>query len=318
LGGYQFECLVGGAQFKLNFLDKVSIIMTVYNGERFLREAIESCVNQTYANLELIIIDDGSTDSSLAIINYFEDHRIVLLINESNKGQSYSRNRGIKESTGEYIAIMDADDIMYPNRLEKQIQFLQSGNNEICFSWADIIDETGEWVKLKKHISDSLLIHAKLIFECPLIHPTAMWNKDAFISNNLWYDETYVFAQDMELWNRVKEYYPIAIMEEPLIRFRFGNSNSVSFQKKELQNSFALSITQRELLKLGLKQNDVINKNNVFIRINTTVKIFRCLTKKMGKTNENVKTYFRDLMFSTKNIVIPYRLGKLIQKSLIH
>jgi glycosyltransferase involved in cell wall biosynthesis len=77
--------------------------MTVYNGERFLREAIDSCINQSYDNLELIIIDDGSTDSSLDIINSFDDDRIVLLINESNKGQSYSRNRGIKESRGEYI-----------------------------------------------------------------------------------------------------------------------------------------------------------------------------------------------------------------------
>lgn len=292
--------------------------MTVYNGEKFLREAIDSIINQSFEDFELIIIDDGSTDTTLRIINSYSDPRIRLIENALNRGQSYSRNLGIKESRGDYIAIMDADDIMYSNRLEKQIKFLQSGNNEICFSWADIIDEKGEWVKLKKHISDSLLIHAKLIFECPLIHPTAMWNKKAFINNNLWYDEAFVYAQDMELWNRVKEFYPLVIIEESLIKFRFGNSNSVSFQKKELQNNFAQSITKRELLKIGLNQKDLFNNNNFITRIKKTVKIHRYLTKKMGMTNDNVKGYFRDLMFSTNNLVIPYRVGKIIKKSLIH
>lgn len=127
---------------------KVSIIMTVYNGARFLREAIESCLAQSYANLELIIIDDGSNDTSLEIINSFKDDRIVLLINESNKGQSYSRNRGIKESTGEYIAIMDADDVAYPYRLEEQVKFLsQNKNIAIVGSYVSVINEKGELVK---------------------------------------------------------------------------------------------------------------------------------------------------------------------------
>jgi glycosyltransferase involved in cell wall biosynthesis len=306
--------VVGGAEFKLNLLDKVSIIMTVFNGERFLREAIESCLAQTYANLELIIIDDGSTDGSLEIINSFDDDRIVLLINESNKGQSYSRNRGIKKSSGEYIAIMDADDIMYPNRLEKQIQFLQSGNNAICFSWADIIDETGEWVKLKKHISDSLLIHVKLIFECPLIHPTAMWNKHAFISNNLWYDETYVFAQDMELWNRVKEYYPIAIMEEPFIRFRFGNSNSVSFQKKELQKEFALNITRRELHKLTYLGENPLLINKTISRISAVRFVYQKVLETVGY-NKNVESYFQDMLSINH---LPYRFKRFLKRRLLN
>ncbi len=309
--------MVGGAEFKLNLLDKVSIIMTVFNGERFLREAIDSCLNQTYDNLELIIIDDGSTDSSLALINSFDDDRIVLLINESNKGQSYSRNRGIKESTGEYIAIMDADDIMYPNRLEKQIKFLQSGNNTICFSWADIINETGEWVKLKKHISDSLLIHVKLIFECPLIHPTAMWNKEAFIRNNLWYDEEYMYAQDMELWNRVKEYYPIEIFKEALIKFRFGNSNSVSKGKKEEQKKFADKVTKRELRQLGHLGPNPTDCKILIVRIWNILKIYKVIHKK-NMVNEATKIFIRDLIFPIGNYGIPYRLTKPLKVLLIN
>ncbi len=291
--------------------------MTVYNGERFLQEAIESCLEQTYSNFELIIIDDGSTDSSLDIINCSEDNRIVLLINESNKGQSYSRNRGIKESTGDYIAIMDADDVMYPNRLQKQLKILQMQNNTICFSWADIIDEIGEWVKLKKHISDGVLIYAKLIFECPLIHPTAMWNKEAFIDKNLWYDEAYVYAQDMEFWNRVKEYYSIVIIEEPLIKFRFGNSNSVSVGKREEQKKFADKVTKRELRQLGHMGPNPRDSKILIARIWNTLLIYK-LFKEKNMVNDTTKNYLRDLLFPIGNICIPYRLTKLIKRLLVN
>ena len=99
---------------------EISVIMTVYNGEKFLREAIDSLLKQTFQEFELIIIDDGSTDSTLQIINSYHDPRIRLVENGENRGQSYSRNLGIQKSNGEYVAIMDADDIALPKRLEIQ------------------------------------------------------------------------------------------------------------------------------------------------------------------------------------------------------
>jgi glycosyltransferase involved in cell wall biosynthesis len=113
---------------------KVSVIMTIFNGKKFLHEAIDSVLLQTLKDFELIIIDDGSTDSSLEIVKSYNDQRIKLLINEVNRGQSYSRNRGIKMASGEYIAVMDGDDIMYPNRLEIQMNYLKVNAASICFS----------------------------------------------------------------------------------------------------------------------------------------------------------------------------------------
>jgi glycosyltransferase involved in cell wall biosynthesis len=296
---------------------KVSIIMTIFNGKKFLHEAIDSVLVQTLKDFELIIIDDGSTDSSLEIVKSYNDKRIKLLINEVNRGQSYSRNRGIKMASGEYIAVMDGDDIMYPNRLEKQVDYLKINGVSICFSWADVIGEDGNWIRVKSLISDPLLICAKLIFECPLIHPTAMWKRESFINNNLWYDEEYVYAQDMELWNRVKEYFDIHIMEEPLIKFRFGNSNSISFQKKDLQNSYALKISSKELMKLDYSGENPLFIKKMIYRIIAVIRVKQNFIKING-TNKYVIIYFRDLLFPPGYTFASYRFTKQLKNWLIN
>ena len=309
MGGDQSECVVGSAEFKLNLLDKVSIIMTVFNGERFLREAIDSCLSQTYTNLELIIIDDGSTDSSLEIINSFDDDRIVLLINETNKGQSYSRNRGIKESSGQYIAIMDADDIAYKERIQKQLDYLINNDADICFTWADLIDSEGTVTGIKKTTENNNLLRAKLLFECPLIHPTAFWRKSVFIRKNLWYDEQYTYAQDYELWSRAIRHVKFAVMGESLLKFRFRNEASVSFAKADKQEEFRKLISDREIRLLCGKEFDDLN----------SISGVRKIYKRFEETNEvdgEVRQYFRDLTNSNFQYY-PYRLKKYIQRRII-
>jgi glycosyltransferase involved in cell wall biosynthesis len=298
-------------------MSTISVIMTVYNGEKFLYEAIESILNQTYKEFELLIIDDGSKDGSVEIVKSFTDSRIKLLVNEINRGQSYSRNWGIRESKGSYIAIMDADDVMYPNRLERQMSYLKQTNASICFSWADIIEENGKRVKLKSQISDPLLISAKLIFECPLVHPTAMWVKSKFIEKNLWYDEEYTYAQDMELWNRVKRYFKIFVIDETLIKFRFANRNSISFQKTEFQNKFALKISSRELKNLGYFGESPLEIEYVFNRIVAIRKIYKKFVAKFGN-NDNVIKYFRNLLFPNDFKFNFYRIDKAIKYFLVN
>ena len=290
-------------------MDKVSILMTVFNGERFLSEAIESCLLQTHNNLELIIIDDGSTDRSLEIINSFEDDRIKLFINESNRGQSYSRNRGIRESTGEYIAIMDGDDIAYNNRLEKQLKFLNTNEGNICFSWVDVIDSTGNRTGLRKTTSNKNLLKAQLLFECNLVHPTAFWRKDSFVNNNLWYDETFIYAQDYEFWTRVIKVFEIEVYQEPLIMFRFGNEFSISKTKKSLQDEFRLSVSNREIKSLCGREIEYTNS------IIGVIKIYNRF-KTENKACSDVISYFRNL--TNKYFVrYPFRLRKLIQRLII-
>lgn len=283
--------------------------MTVYNGERFLREAIESCLAQTYVNLELMIIDDGSNDTSLEIINSFKDYRIVLLINESNKGQSYSRNRGIKESTGEYIAIMDADDVAYPDRIQKQLDYLKLNYEDICFTWADLIDSEGNVRGIKKTTVNQNLLRAKLLFECPLIHPTAFWEKSVFVGNNLWYGESFTYAQDYELWSRAIRNVKFAVLGESLLKFRFRNEASISFAKVDKQEAFRKLISDREIKLLCGEKVNYVNS------IKGVRKIYNRF-EKMHEVDEEVKQYFRD--FTNNNLKnYPYRLKKFLQKRII-
>lgn len=229
--------------------------MTVYNGGRFLREAIESCLNQTYTNLELIIIDDGSLDNSLEIIKSFEDKRIRLIINEANKGQSYSRNKGIKESSGEYIAVMDADDVAYLDRIEKQVNFLLGNKNiSIIGSFVSIIDEQSKIIKTRRLPVANDDIKVDLIFNCPLVHSSVMWRKCDFEYYDLSYSLDFVYAQDMELWSRVMFYLNFSNIPEPLVYSRFRNKDSITSRFPEKQGEFGRRVVETTLRRMGIPE----------------------------------------------------------------
>jgi glycosyltransferase involved in cell wall biosynthesis len=253
--------------------------MTVYNGERFLKEAIESIINQTYKDFELIIIDDGSTDGSIEIIKGYNDSRIRLLVNETNKGQSYSRNWGIRESKGSYIAIMDADDVASPERLKIQHDYFES-NSEIslCGSWIEVIGEEGEFKKIRKVPTDNFEIKADLIFNCPIIHPTVMFRKKDFVQNGFFYDEEFKYAQDMELWSRAMFKLNFHNIPIPLLKMRFGNSNSITYKHLEEQRIFGIKTINNTLSRM--KTTCVIDEtfNNSFIK---TIIILRKISKQI-------------------------------------
>jgi glycosyltransferase involved in cell wall biosynthesis len=251
---------------------EISVIMTVYNGEKFLREAIDSVLNQTFQDFELIIIDDGSTDSTVQTIKSYNDPRIQLIENCQNRGQSYSRNLGIKESNGEYIAIMDADDIALPKRLEIQYEYLKS-NTEIslCGSWIEVIGEEGDFKKIRKVPTENFEIKADLIFNCPIIHPTVIFVKKDFVENGFFYDEEFKYAQDMELWSRAMfklNFYNLPI---PLLKMRFGNSLSISFKNKEEQLYYGRKVIDRTLdrmeMQLQLNTRNKLSKWNLYFKI---------------------------------------------------
>lgn len=148
----------------MNNTPLVSVNMPCYNCSKYIKQSIDSILNQTYTNFELIIIDDGSTDNSVEVIKEFSDKRIKLFENITNQGIVYSRNRAVENSKGKYIAILDSDDIAYPTRIEKQLNFMESNPDfAMTGTWFDIIDENGifngEIVKLP---IDSNLIKTQL------------------------------------------------------------------------------------------------------------------------------------------------------------
>jgi glycosyltransferase involved in cell wall biosynthesis len=173
---------------------KVSCILRVYNGEKYIREAIDSILNQTYKDFEFIMIDDGSTDDTVKIIESYNDSRIKLYKNEKNMGLSYATNRGIELAKGEYIALVDSDDVYYNTRLEKQVKYLDEnmdvGAVSACWS---VNGEKIEYFFENVNIFTILLWYqkGKNNFRYAVINPTLMVRKDIFIKYGLKYDYDY-------------------------------------------------------------------------------------------------------------------------------
>ncbi|MGL4739215.1 MAG: glycosyltransferase family 2 protein [Sarcina sp.] len=215
---------------------KVSIVMSVFNGEKFLKEAIESILNQTFKNFEFLIINDGSTDQSLDILKSYSDERIKILDNSGNKGLIYSLNRGVKESQGEYIARMDADDISMPNRLEKQVEFLDENIdvNLVGSSIECIFEGIPLIKKLVKAIPDYEFIKVKAIFESTFYHPTVMFRKSIIEQYNLTYDERYKHAEDYGLWNNMMLRGKVSNLNEPLLNYRIVKTSVTRKANKDI------------------------------------------------------------------------------------
>ncbi|MCP8319033.1 MAG: glycosyltransferase, partial [Candidatus Methylarchaceae archaeon HK01B] len=131
---------------------KITILMSVYNGEKYLREAIDSILNQTFKDFEFLIINDGSTDRTVEILRSYHDSRIKIITNEKNMGLTKSLNKGLKIARSEYVARMDADDISYPRRLEVQYEYMKKNPDVgIVGSWNDVIDDKGNTIDYRKH-----------------------------------------------------------------------------------------------------------------------------------------------------------------------
>lgn len=201
--------------------------MSVYNSEKYLSEAIESILEQTFTNFEFIIINDGSTDNSLLIVEYYKakDNRIISISRE-NKGLPYSLNEAISLAKGKYIARMDADDISLPNRLECQLKLMES-NLEIgvCGSWAESF-EKGRRGKILKHPKEDLFLKAKLFFSVCFIHPTVMCNAE--LLKEYAYNNKYTNSQDFDLWVRLSNKTKFYNLQMVLLRYRISDSSITS------------------------------------------------------------------------------------------
>jgi glycosyltransferase involved in cell wall biosynthesis len=178
----------------------ISVVMSVYNGEKFLIEAIESILNQTFSDFEFIIINDGSTDESLKIIEEYvlRDFRIRL-ISRVNKGLIPSLNEGVANARGEWIARMDADDISLPDRFEKQLAWLKKTQADICGGWIKLIGSRPH--KVRRYYESDEAIKLSLLFGPAFAHPTIMLRTCLAKANP--YCEESLYVEDYELWTRL-------------------------------------------------------------------------------------------------------------------
>lgn len=214
----------------------ISVLMPVYNSEKYLAEAIESVLNQSYTNFEFLIFDDGSTDSSKDIIKEYskKDSRIKSFFFKENQGYVIHLNQGLEIANGKYIARMDSDDICLPNRFKIQIEYLES-HPEIWVlgSSSIIINDQGEEMGKSKRFNNPDELYFMSFFINPLSHPTVFFRKKEIKSIG-GYNEKKQPSEDFDLWTRVLNKGKIANIEQPLLKYREHDS-SISVKKRELQ-----------------------------------------------------------------------------------
>ena len=223
----------------MNVKPVVSVLMPVYNGERYLAEAIDSILNQTFKDFEFIIINDCSSDNTMKILNTYNDYRIHVINNEVNLGVAKSLNRGLAVAKGEYIARMDADDISMPNRLLKEADFLANNMNVglLGTSWISM-DEGGKELSTARVYSGPDAAH----FMC---HGSIMMRTKC-IDKVGGYRSIIKHAQDYDLWLRLREICELANITEPLYKLRI-HGNSISAKKRleqYLDASLALDLAE--------------------------------------------------------------------------
>ncbi len=240
----------------------VSVIMTNHNtSEEYLRCAIESILNQTYQNFEFIIIDDGSDDGSPDIIREYQagDNRIKLFFNGENKGITKSLNTALGKASGEFIARMDADDESFPQRIEKQILFMNENPDVIvCGTYIHFIGEGANEKKDRKiDIADREEFRIRQLFgnHMNICHPSAMFRKSLLDKFSIRYFEQYPVAQDYRMWIECGRYARCANVPEVLFNYRI-NSGAVSVTKAQLQRQCTQNIVKEQLEAMGVEMSD--------------------------------------------------------------
>jgi len=198
---------------------EATVLMPVWNGEKYIRDAVESILCQTRGDYEFIIIDDGSTDGSAGIVSSFTDARIRFLRHEHHAGLAQRLNEGLDMARGAFVARMDCDDISLPARLEKQLHLLRSSpETGVCGTWVQTIGSTHATVWQYPVGHDA--IKAGMIFGPALAHPTVMLRSDTLRRHRLRYSTDCEAAQDYEFWMRCIRHTRFANIPEVLLRYR--------------------------------------------------------------------------------------------------
>ncbi len=207
----------------------VTVLMPVYNAEAYLRAAIDSILQQTLQAFEFLIIDDSSTDGSVGIIKSYADPRIRFIQNEKNIGISETLNRGIELASCELIARMDADDISYPERLQKQHSFfLEHPDYALLCTWAREVSETGQPMREERWRRP--FFYYNLTFECWIYHPSVMYRRRA-VQDVGGYQSAY--SEDYDLWWHLTRKYKMDALPEVLIDYRLTTQSLYRATKKK-------------------------------------------------------------------------------------
>lgn len=200
---------------------EVTVLMAVHNGARYAREAIESILSQTYPDFELLIVNDGSTDRTRDIVLTYDDPRIRLVDNERNLGLARSLNRGLQIAAGDLVARQDVDDLSEPQRLERQVAYMQKHPAIALLGTACTeIDAKGRRLRKSRLPTDPVDLRWNLLFFCPFYHSAVMFRRWAVLERVGFYNEDLSYSLDVDFWRRIASHFPVANLDEMLVRYR--------------------------------------------------------------------------------------------------
>lgn len=299
---------------------QVTVLMSVYNGMPYLPKAIRSILNQNYDKLELLVIEDGSTDGSLQYLQGIMDNRLRLEINTVNMGMAASLNKGLLLARGAYIARLDADDIALPNRIKTQFDFMEMNKEvELCGSFAQVISENEDELFVWRQAMTPLEIKWKMLFKNPFIHSAVMFRKETVLRNSIRY-ENLSGTEDYKLWSEILKYGKGVNLDQVLIQYRrhdksmtvyniqpmreahiaVANSNQINLLNKTVPFEYS----RRLLEELKRSKASFRSANLFFDLLNTFIKscpdnmesrVF--LKKQQGKLKSLISNNFLKLLF---------------------
>ena len=207
--------------------------MAAYNAEKYIKQAISSILNQSFEDFELLIVNDGSTDQTVAAVQSFDDPRIRLIHNESNQGLVFTRNRALEEATGEFIAVLDSDDIAVPERLQVQYDFMQRHPEvALCSGHAALIDEKGTSTG-QQFIVPTDDVNMEVFFGNPFINPAAMFR--TAILRELGGYRDFAPAEDYDFFLRVSEKYRVGNLDQLLVYYRVHGQNTSAIKPAKIR-----------------------------------------------------------------------------------
>lgn len=251
----------------------VTVIMAAYNSEKYIKEAIESILNQTYVNLELIIVEDAATDRTLQIIQEFSDQRIRLLSNQENRGTLYSMRRAVREAYGEFIAVLDSDDVSYPDRIQKQVSFLQTHPEVLlCSAKADLILGGKTKKAPDPGIKTMEELRFSLLFSNYIVHSTVMFRKDELGKRNIRYRK-FSYCHDYYLILEAAAAGQICLIDDTLGAYRIHSAQKTHV----LSGQKRVGETKNARKRYVKKQNGFskAEKNILYKAIEGEVKTYR-------------------------------------------
>lgn len=233
---------------------RVTVLIPVYNGEKYLHGAITSILAQSFSDFELLILDDGSTDKTVEIVKSYTDSRIRLIQNETNLGPCATRNKGLRSARGEYVAMLDCDDIACPDRLADQVAFLDSHPEfSMIGSAVEMLDSEGRVSSVAFFRQPSDEIPPTLLFNNCFAHSTVMAKRSALLEER--YKEDVHFSEDYELWVRVVKKYKTWNLPRILVRYRLHPSSVGQANKAKMRNMMR-DIVASQLRDLKVDFND--------------------------------------------------------------